>query len=242
MTDEPDMRFCIDALFDHLVNNLGHKLTDEQDWTFLLRSENVKQLEAVGYKLADEFIVRIQDAVEEVDLDGKSVFGPPMLSVIKRAALNEAEVKALEKRIRLIAQENGFAYEGVECYEPVDEEELVGWLPLEDAAWRLQHMSDCGLEPNAPLPWTFAIQTPDRDSTLRLAEELAREGFDDRDDYDEPDEVGCFGHCVFVAGRNNEAEMMAAVAKIERIVERHSGVLEGIQFYTREEAEEVFGA
>ena len=68
-------------------------------------------------------------------------------------------------------------------------------------------MTDCGLEDNADLPWTFLVLAPDLDSTKKIAEELTTNDFKDRDEYDEPDEDGNFALCVFVAGRNNEIEL-----------------------------------
>ena len=56
MTEEPDLRFDIDALFEHLTGNLDHDASDEQDWTFWLRSSNVEALKQVAGEFEDDFI------------------------------------------------------------------------------------------------------------------------------------------------------------------------------------------
>lgn len=241
MAEDPDMSFDIDALFDHLINNLDHDINDEKDWSFTLRSDDLRVLEKVASELETEFMVQLQETVEEVDIDGNSSFGPPLLSIVQRSALAADDVKAIADRIRSIAIERGLVYEGVTCYEPIDDEELFGWLAPEDAGWRLRHMTDCGLEENADLPWAFLIVTSSLDSIKRIGDELTSSGFNDRDVYDESDEDGNFGMCVFVPGRNNELELAATSTKIADVADRNGGRLEGIQFYTREDVSEVFG-
>jgi len=236
-----DMSFDIDALFDHLINNLDHDISDEKDWTFSLRSGDLNALEQVASELEHDFAVQLQETVEEVDVDGNTSLGHPLLSIRRRAALTADEVKEIAERIRTIADQRGLVYEGVSCFEPIDEEEIFGWLPPDDAGWRLRHMTDCGLEDNAELPWAFLVLTRSSDSSNKIADELKAIGFTDHDTYDEPDEDGNCAICVFVTGRNNEVELDEASTKIATTAERHGGRLEGIQFYTREDVNEVFG-
>lgn len=241
MSGEPDLSFDIDALFDHIVANLGHELTNALDWVFSLRSENLKDLEEVAQEFENEFIVQLHESVEEIDVDGNNSLGDPMLCLIRRAALTADEVKSLADRIGAIATERGLIYEGVNCYEPFDEEELFGWLTPDDACWQLRQATAAGLEDNAELPWTFLVLVPNLEGMQKIAAELDTIGFDDRDDFDEPDEDGAFAVCTFVAGRNNEFELREMSTKLTQVAESHGGRLEGIQFYTREEAYEVFG-
>lgn len=241
MADEPDLSFDIDALFDHMVNNLGHDLNDEKDWSFSFRSDDVSKLEEVAHELQEEFIVQIQEEVEEVDVDGESQLGPPLLSVVRRAALSADEVRSIAGRMSSIASEHGLVYEGVSCYDPIDEDELFGWIAPEDAAWRLRHLGDCGLEENADLPWAFLVVASDVESLRRLSDEFASSGFEDRQEYEEPDEAGDVGMCVFVSGRNNEAELAETASEIDAVAQRCGGRLVGIQFYTREDVNEIFG-
>ncbi len=236
-----DMSFDIDALFDHMTKNLGHDLSDEKDWTFTLRTANFASLQQAADDLQDEFVVQLQETVEEYDSAGNFSLGRPMLSVVKRAALSASDVKKIVKRIESIAQERGFDYEGVNCYDPFNDEEIFGWLIPADARWRLRHMTDCGLVENAELPWSFLVQSQDLKSIKMISSELDSNDLTDRDDYDEPDENGNFAICVFLLGRNNEIELDAMCERIAEIAERHGGQLEGVQFYTREQLNEVFG-
>ncbi|WP_164102483.1 ribonuclease E inhibitor RraB [Candidatus Laterigemmans baculatus] len=241
MSEETDLSLDVDSLFDHLKNNLGHELGDEKEWVFALRGEDLELLQQVAQDLEDEFIVHIQETVEEVDAEGNSSSGPPALCIVQRAALTADEVKAIAGRLQAIAAERALVYEGVTCYEPIDEEELFGWIPPDEAGWRLRNMSDCGIEENEELPWAFLLGTPSLDSMQTLADDLTSHGFSDYDVYDEPDEEGEFGLCVFVAGRNNEAELAETAAKIAEVAAARGGRLEGIQFYTREDVDHVFG-
>ena len=241
MEDEPDLNFDIDALFDHLANNLDYQSEDEQDWHFFLRSSDISALEQVADELESEFVVQIQEHVEEVEPGGNVSLGDPMLSVIRRGALKAEDVKRIDQRMRQIANDRGLTYEGVDCYDPIDEEEIFGWLAPEDAGWRLRHMTDCGLPDNADLPWTFLVDAPTLETMHRIASTLQDSGFDDRNDYDEPDDEGNFGICVFVAGRNNEFELEETASKISTAADSEGGTLIGIQFYDREAFAEIFG-
>ena len=224
-----------------MTKNLDHDLSDEKDWTFTLRTANFASLQQAAVDLQDAFIVQLQETVEEYDSEGNYSLGRPMLSVVKRAALSAIDVKKIAKRIESIAKERGFDYEGVYCYDPVDDEEIFGWLVPADAGWRLRHMTDCGLDENSELPWSFLIQSQDMKSIKKISSELDSNDLSDRDEYDEPDENGNFAICVFLPGRNNEIELDAMSERIAGIAERHGGQLEGVQFYTREQLNEVFG-
>lgn len=241
MSDDKDLCFDIDALFDHLVNNLDHDLAEEQDWHFTIRSNELEPLESLAEELEEEFFVHVQENVEEHDVDGGVSVGPPMMTVICRGAFSVEEVKELAERMQSIADNRGLTYEGVNCYDPIDEQELLGWLAPEDAGWRLRHMTDLGMEVDAELPWAFLVMAPSVESTEQIAAELAAEGFGDRDDFDEPDDEGNFGMCVFVEGRNNAAALQDTATQISNVASRHGGELYGIQFYTREDVIEIFG-
>ncbi|MCU0720431.1 MAG: ribonuclease E inhibitor RraB [Pirellula sp.] len=240
MDNEPDLNFDIDALFAHLGDNLERDGDQELDWHFSLRSQDLNELERVAEELEGEFLVQLQESVDEVDDDGNISFGNPMLSVIHRGALTADDVKRIASRIQKIASSRGLIYEGVNCYEPIDEDELYGWIEPEDAGWRLRHMTDCGLEENADLPWAFLIDAPTFQAVQLMSTALEDAGFDDREEYDEPNEDGRFGLCVFFQGRNNELELHDCSTKITRTVQQYGGTLVGIQFYTREDVEDIF--
>lgn len=240
MSEASDMNFNIDALFDHMIKNLDHNLADEKDWSFSLRSKDLNTLVEISKAFEQEFIVYLYESVEEIDIDGNSSLGDPLLCIIQRAALTANEVKSLADRISTIADERDLVYEGVNSYDPIDEEELLGWLSPDDACWQLRNATVCGLEDNAEIPWAFLALVPDLEGMQKIATELETIGFHDRDDCNEPDEDGDFGVCTFVSGRNNESELREMSTKMRQVAESHGGRLEGIQFYTREEMYEVF--
>ena len=239
--EDADLNFDVDALFAHLTENLEQNLDEVQDWAFSFRSTDLPTLEKVGQQFEDEFMVHLQENVEEIDEKGKASIGQPLLALIQRAALTCDEVKAIAARMHKLAEEHKLIYEGVECYEPIDEEEIFGWLETDEAGWRLRHMTDCGLEDNAEIPWTFLVVSPSSAANMSITNALEAAGYDDRDDYDEPDEDGNYGTCVFIEGRNNEPELMTTTEKITKIAEQYEGRLAGIQFYTREDLIDLFG-
>jgi len=242
MSDEPNLNFDIDALFSHMTNNLDHDIDQEKDWHFALRSDDINELERVAEELEPEFTVHLQENVQIVDVDGNVSLGDPLLTILRRGALSAEEVKQIATRIQQIANERGLIYDGVNCYDPIDEEELYGWLEPADAGWRLRHMTDCGLEDNADLPWTFLIDAPTLNAVKLISTALGANGFEDLEEYDEPSEEGRFGICVFAQGRNNEVELYDCASRISDISEEHGGALVGIQFYTREDVANIFDA
>ncbi|WP_153559349.1 ribonuclease E inhibitor RraB [Roseimaritima sediminicola] len=241
MNDEPDLSFDIDALFAHLTGDLDQDLAEEQDWSFSLRSDDSAALQKVAAEMEDDFLVHLQENVQEVEADGSTSDGDPLLMLVRRGVLDADEVKQIAAGLQSLAAERGLRYEGVECYDPIDEEELFGWMELEDAAWRLRHMSDIGLEDEAEMPWAFLVEAPSLEASEQLAAALGEAGFEDRDDFDEPDEDGSYGSCVFVEGRNDEGELRTTAEKISQIAGPQGCQLLGIQFYTREDVAFVFG-
>ncbi len=236
-----DFRFDIDALFSHLTSEMGHNLEDELDWSFTLRSKDVQLLEKVCEELEDDFLSHVQDSVEEEDAAGNVVQGDPVLVLVDRGAMTAEDVKEIAGQLQTIADERGLIYEGVDCCDPIDYEEIFGWFAPEHAIARLQGMNENGLEPNVPMPWTFLLQTPSIEASKAIMESLKAADMSDVDEFDEPDEDGNFGLCVFVAGRNDETALAETLGGVAEIAESAGGALDGVQFYTRQEVEEVFG-
>ncbi len=236
-----DFRFDIDALFAHLTGELGHNIEDELDWSFALRSNDLALLEKISIELEDDFLTHVQESVEEEDSEGNAVQGDPILVLVDRGAMTAEEVKEIVNQLSAIANERGLTYEGVDCCDPIDYEEIFGWIAPEDVLPRLQSMNDNGLTPDVPLPWTFLLQTPSVEATKAIKDALSEADMSDIDEFDEPDEDGNFGLCVFVPGRNNEAALAETLSGVTEIAESHGGAIDGVQFYTREEVEEVFG-
>jgi hypothetical protein len=214
-------------------------MSDELDWEFSLRSPDLQKLRRIEKDLSKNFDVHLQEEVESIDVDGSVSIGDPLLRVIRRAAMTQSEVKEISTQFASLAAQEGLVYEGVSCCDPVDFDELFGWLSLDDAVWRLRHFTDSGLADDADVPWTFLVLTDTVDLAHRIADKLRDLGYDDVDVYDEPDEDGKFGLCVFVAGRNNEVALSEAYQKIEGTANEGHGDLHGMQFFTREGLEEL---
>ncbi|MEZ6094684.1 MAG: ribonuclease E inhibitor RraB [Pirellulaceae bacterium] len=244
MNDEStNEQMDIDAVFDHLVNNLGHDIEDELDWVFWFHASTPSELNAIAEELKDEFDVDlIEDASEDAsdDEEGDDEQAKPMISALQRGALTCDDVKSLVERFRALAEQHGVTFEGVECFDPMNEQEIYGWFSPEDIGWRLSQLTESGLEEDGALPWVFLVETPAQEIAQQIAEKLEQSGFTDRDEFDEPDENGNYGLCIFVAGRNNEEALTQTVHEISTIVDSTGGELVGLQFYTREELPEVF--
>ena len=240
MNNEPDLSFDIEALFEHMGVEEGVK-AELSDWHFRITSPDLDKLETVAEEQKKYFDVHLQEEVEIINADDNSVtMGDPMLTLIQRGEFAYGEVKDLVSRVSKIAEENGVKYDGVDSYDPIDAEEIFGWIPVEDAGWRLRHMTDCGLDEDGELPWTFYIETSNSEINKKVKDKLEAGGFDDLELFDEPDEEGFCAICIFVEGRNNEIELIQMAEKIEEFANPFDAKLQGIQFYDRETFAEVF--
>jgi Regulator of ribonuclease activity B len=238
MASNPTIGEDIDKQFEHLINNLGHELENELDWTFYLRSNNADALHDLAEELMDEeFHADIQESVEEYDSKGNCTIGEPMLTIVRRAALTADEVKAIATQLEIAAMPHGVRLESVASFDPMDEDELTRWLDPEEATWRLRHFTDCGLEADAELPWAFLVLAEDESNLKKIGANLEENGFEEVIVYEERDEEGNYGLCAFLPGRNNEAELNQACEKIAAIANEDHGELGGVQFFTREDLE-----
>jgi hypothetical protein len=233
--NEPDLTMDVEALFDHLVNHLQHDLSDRLDWSFTLRSPHLDRLETVAEQLSEDFFVHVQDEVENFDADGEATSGDPMLTVYCQDALTQSQVQEIADRLTALAAEYDLVYEGVACYDPIDDDDLPGWLSPVDAALRLRSLVDGGFDVDAEIPWAFLIIFNSPDALKTTAERLNETGLNDIDIYDEQDDEGSYALCVFVAGSANECALTELAEKIEAITLQNPGELIGIQFCTREE-------
>lgn len=241
MSEDTDLRFDIDALFDHMVTNLGHELDEEKDWCFAFQADDLAALQEAANDVGGEYVVQLDPSIDIINEDGTTLPGPPLLTVMRRAALTADEVKSIASTMQSLADKRALSYEGVSCYDPMDETELLDWIVPEDATWRLRVFTDSGMPEDAELPWTFLLIASELESLQQTASVLHAAGYTDQTIYDDVDDSGNYALCLFVAGRNNEAELSQASTTISEAAEAHGAWLEGIQFYDREEFDEVFG-
>ncbi|MEO9591539.1 ribonuclease E inhibitor RraB [Rhodopirellula bahusiensis] len=237
-SNEPDLAFDIDALFNHLVEELEVDLSVPMDWTFTLRGAEMGQLKSIAETL-DDYQCELEESVEEIDEKGRLSLGRPMLSVVKTGALMPSEVKKIADQMSQIAERTGIEYEGVEVFDAIDDDELFDWLSLDEAVWRLRHFSDSGLNPGEELPWVFLLMGDSLEQMQKLAEALVTGGFENSQSDEDPDEEGRYGVFVFQEGSNDEERLVAAHRQIVKIAKDHEASFEGIQFLSEEDFVDV---
>lgn len=214
MSQRPDLRFDIDALFSHMIVNLDRNLEDEMEWLFTLRSPDFNKLARIADSLSAEFQIHLQEHVEVYEQDETCSPGHPLLAVVIQDALSPDEVKALAARFGELADTEGVEYEGVSCAEPFDEEEAFGWLDLEAACCRLRHFTDTGLKPGDDIPFVFLVESDDVDALKAAADAADASGMFKTQIIAGEDGGGIIIRCD---GRNDEALLTARYRQIETI-------------------------
>lgn len=239
MNEQTDFAFDIDGLFDHLVEGLSLDLSEPQEWVFTLRAPSTAILESIAGDLEEDFDLSIQEEVEERNAEGDIVEGMPMLSVHCVDTLTADEVKEIAARMEeLAANSDGVRYEGVSCFEPIDEDEIFGWMELDDATWRLRHFTDLGLEANGEVPWAFLVAADTTDILKATDDAVVQAGFPNRRCFEQPDDEGQYAMCIFVDGRNNESELAEMHEKLTSLVATAGSELVGVQFFSAEAFED----
>ncbi len=233
MTSEPDLTRDMDALFRHMKENLDWDPDEPLVWHFTFRDANARTLETFGETLDESFSLSLQETVETIE-DGKVFDGPPMLSVSMTGVFTVETIKANHDRFEKLAAEKQIEYEGVSCYETFDEEEMFGWMDLEDATWRLRSFADTGLEPGEAVPFVFAVEPADQTVVDNLVTEFEERGLG-RTEHLSDDEGKVV--VVLIDGANDESVLTEAFAKVGAVAESHSAELLGVQFMDLEEQE-----
>ncbi len=144
----------------------------ELQWSFVFRSPSMTKLRAVQQELSGKFETVIQKHVPTIQED-REIVGPPLLAASRVAALKRDQVKSMASRFAKLAAAHGVEYEGVSSCRPAIDEDLLGWMDVHTAVWRLRHFSDCGLKRNDPVPFVFAL-TARRPEVLKQAASALR--------------------------------------------------------------------
>ncbi|MFZ4574679.1 MAG: ribonuclease E inhibitor RraB [Phycisphaerales bacterium] len=224
--NQPDFSFSIDALFAHMVNNLGHKMDEPREWVFSMRGEDLDELSELADQLEDEFDVHLQPQVEEIDAAGKSTMGPPCLSVIVVDALEPGTVKELSAKFQSLAAERGLKYEGVNAYEPFDGDEFPGWMTREETTAKIPSLKE-ELDEGCGLAFVFAIAAETKAVVNAAAKMLRTEGIEDCEAVEEDGEHGLV---VRVEGEPSGVSLASAFDKLDRVAAGAGGELLGVQF------------
>jgi Regulator of ribonuclease activity B len=233
MPISPNLNFDIDALFEHLIKNLSQDLSKPLEWHFTLRStkKEVAKLERLGAALAKEFDIHFQAEVETWQNDRMSI-GPPMLLAVRTEVLTPKDVKALAKRFEGLAKKHGFTYEGVSSFEPIDMNEVFGWLELDDAVWRLRHFTDTGLKEGADVPFVFALTARKPTALQKSAEKVKRWRNTWTEFIDADEEAGEVPMLLIrCAGKNDEAALKKRYKQVESIAKETKASLVGVQYF-----------
>ncbi len=227
------MSHDIDAYFAHL-DKIGHERAEELQWVFSFRSTDFDHLTRIGESLEDEFQVHLQEEVETIEQD-RTFMGPPLLRVELVAALTPVDLKVLHDRFGALAEDEGVDYEGFTSYEPIDEEELFGWLDLEAAIWRLRHFTDNGLEEGAPVPLVLAMAGDDEASLESVGAKLEKLGYTIDGLGPAEDEPGTYVLIARCEARNEDAVIERRYREVERTATAAGATLLGAQFFDLEE-------
>ena len=248
MTRTPDE---IDQLFDHMVTNLEHQFEDPKHWIFHVVGSNRPALEGLVEQIEAAWAQRVKSVIDEAALeeaevgadvvdnveiteDGKEVTAAA-LALQAIAAFTPEQVKALAEHANELAKERGLEFEGIDCTDPIDWDEFMAWLDLDDARWRLAHFTDSGMPEGEPVPFVFAIEASERTTLESVAQALAEAGFDQSEIHTDPDNPEDMGLVVHVAGRNDEELLASTYAAVESVVQGSGAELLGVQFFDQSE-------
>ncbi|GAA4448998.1 hypothetical protein [Novipirellula rosea] len=236
-----DFHKHIDELFDHMINQLDYQTDEPLEWVFGIESSDIALLEKVGDRAPESYEWDVQEEVEHVDEEGNTTMGGPMLALRRCEALTPAQVKACVDEIDALAKQFGLELGDVTSYDPIDEDDFFDWMSLDEAHWRLRHYTDSGLEADSDLPWLFLLFAPSLEELNALTVALDTQSLGTIESYDEPDEEGQYAMCLFIEGKNNEAELTAMHDRINAIAEVNNAEIVGIQFLDQEDFNDVFG-
>lgn len=238
MNDQSDLKFDIDALFESLVPGDTEK---ELDWVFEFECDEVDRLDELADILEDDFDLELVEASETLDLDsGEIVGGPPRLSIYKRGVASRQEIKDLAERMEQLAAAHQVTYEGVACYSPDFVDEIYGWIEPDQAATCLSQLLLGETDNKTPFPWAFLFYSGSADAIESLAQELEAEDLDDLE-INGPDEEGGGELLLFVEGQSDPGALDAMIKRLQNSASTHQCELEGLQFYSRDQAEAIFG-
>ncbi len=75
MTQETNLHFDIDALFDHLISNLGHDLGETAQLGLYVAVDRCGSAIGSGARTQRRVATQLQEEVEEIDEEGERTSG-----------------------------------------------------------------------------------------------------------------------------------------------------------------------
>jgi len=244
----------IDQLFEHLVTNTEHQLDEPMHWMFNLVGAGRPALEGMAEQIEAAWAQHVHSVIDdaaaedaevgadvvensEIHEDGsKTTTVVLCLQVV--TALTPEQVKALAKHADALAEQRGLTLEDIDCTDPIDWDEFMDWLDLDDAKWRLAYFTDTGLPKGDPVPFVFAIEASERTTLESVAQALAEAGYEQSEIHTDPDSPEDMGLVVHVDGRNDEQVLAKTYQAVASVVQDSGAELLGVQFFAESEDDE----
>ncbi|MEM7474533.1 MAG: hypothetical protein AAF483_06015 [Planctomycetota bacterium] len=165
---------------------------------------------------------------------------PIDINVFLPKNLSENDVKTMIGELLDSAALSGLVCNAIECGDQLEWDESLGWIEPSQACSRLKELVEILPEDSPKIPWCFLISMPSLDVIAQVKTLLSNEGLADWDEYGDADEDGRVGMSIFCVG-NQETELLKnLINRISTIFAPHHGILEGVQFYTRDDLADIF--
>jgi len=229
----------VDRILAHIKETLGENPMEPRAWQFFLRPTDIDMAEELGQELEEEgYDVSGAEHVEEtkVDADGNetTTIGPPVVFAFWRGVLTPDEIRGHVRKFIALAEREGIVYEGMDAMSLEEFDQIFGepkLLGLEDAIWRLRHLTDMGVEENAPVTFMFGYQADDPDAAVEALEAAGHEA-----SLCEYEDLS-WNVEVRVEGANDEKIVRTAFREAQAAAEVADAAFVGMQFETEGEEE-----
>jgi hypothetical protein len=219
----------VDRILTHIKETLGENPMEPRAWQFFLRPTDIDMAEELGQQLEEEgYDVSGAEHVETTTI------GPPVVFAFWRGVLTPDEIRGHVRKFIALAEREGIVYEGMDAMSLEEFDQIFGepkLLGLEDAIWRLRHLTDMGVEENAPVTFMFGYQAEDPDAAVEALEAAGHEA-----SLCEYDDLS-WNVEVRVAGANDEKTVRAAFAAAQAAADEADAAFVGMQFEPEGEEE-----
>ena len=225
------------ATSDELIQQLGEPYPSGLIWMFACTADRAEAASHFASHLPSGFETQVHDKA--------AVQQGSYLVVAKHADLaTPQDVRVADAAFKQLALQSGLSYLGVDVVEAIDLQDLdevMGWIEFESAPDRLTEFAALEFEPGEAVPWAFLIGAETIHDLHATAKRLQSVGYSDLELFEDVDEDGQVGLCIYVQGNGNAGDLRAECQKIERVVTATDAFPVGVQFYDRDDVGDVFG-
>ena len=239
------------ATIDEVIQQLGEPFPGDLIWMFTCSVESRDEASRFASLLPSEFESEFFEHGHSQPVANSSEFtltdGVPVgyAVVAKHTALTSpVAARDADQRIKTLATQSAVNYLGVDvinAFDLEDLDELMGWIEFDDAPERLSEIAALEFEVGESVPWAFLIGTESLDDLHATASHLAAVGYDDVELFEDVDEDGQVGLCIYVQGTGDAEALKVECQKVERLVAELNAFPVGMQFYDRNDVGDVFG-